>query len=64
MSPDDVGLAALIRPVVLILLLWIVYRLVRLGARWLPADSELRRICDLTISNANRRAEANRQRPE
>lgn len=64
MSPEEIGLAALIRPAVLILLLWIVYRLVRLGARYLPANSELRRICELTIHNANQRAEENRQRPE
>lgn len=64
MSPEDVGLAALLRPLILIFLLWIVYRLIRLGARYLPADSELRRICELTIHNANQRAEANRQRQE
>ena len=64
MSPEDVGFAALIRPAVLIFILWVVYRLVRFGARYLPADSELRRICELTIDNATRRAEANRQRPE
>lgn len=64
MSPEDVGLAALLRPIVLIFLLWVVYRLVRLGARYLPANSELRRICELTINNANQRAEANRRRRE
>jgi len=64
MSPEDVGLAALLRPIVLIFLLWVVYRLVQLGVRYLPANSELRRICELTIKNANQRAEANRQRRE
>ena len=62
MSPEDIGLAALMRPFVIVVLLWVVYKLVRIGARRLP-PGELRDICNLTIDNANQRAEANQQRP-
>lgn len=63
MSPEDIGLVALIRPFVIVGLLWIVYKLVRIGARRLP-PGELRDICNLTLDNANRRAEENQRRQE
>lgn len=61
MSAEEVGLAALLRPFVIVALLWVVYKLVRVGARRLP-PGELREICNLTISNANQRA-ATKQPP-
>lgn len=61
MSAEEVGLAALLRPLVLLVLLWIVYKLVILGARYLPEGSELRRICDMTIDRSNQRAASNQQ---
>jgi len=59
MSAEEVGLAALLRPFVIVALLWVVYQLVRIGARHLP-PGELRDICNLTISNANQRAATKR----
>lgn len=54
MSPEDVGLAALLRPIVIVALLGVVYVAVRLGARYLPG-CELKRICMMTMDRANQR---------
>ena len=54
MSAEEVGLAALLRPFVIVAGLWVLYKLVRIGARHLP-PGELRDICNLTLDNASQR---------